>query len=141
MKKLYFYIFNKQKECYLLCLMCCLIPLVSGLILWNQLPNTMICWETTTASMSGIESRLEVIVIYPIVMTFIEGIIIYLLHNMSQKFISLLGVVIVPVCVMYTSILSLYDGLHHIYIGVLIYCILFLLSVFCISFLGKKKEL
>lgn len=133
MKKVYKHIAMNLKWINLTCLLSCLIPIFSGCILWKYLPAKLICWDTETASMTGFENKFEVIIIYPLIAFFTEFLVIKLLDMMIDQLIVCTFKLFLPLFVLITSVLTLYEGINNLCISMFITIGLLLILIFAIE--------
>ena len=139
MKKLYLYLIKNTKKINFICLLCCIIPIIAGICLWIWLPDKLICWNTVTASMSGTGSKFEIIFIYPLIMLIIELFIIKLADALINKTVANLTKIFIPLYVLYTSIISLANGMNNLFISLILTVILFIFVLYLSNIYNKFK--
>ena len=137
MKKLYLYLIKNTKKINFICLLCCIIPIIAGICLWIWLPDKLICWNTVTASMSGTGSKFEIIFIFPLIVLIIELFIIKLADAIINNAVGNLTKMFIPLYVLYTSIISLANGMNNLFISLILTIILFIFVLYLSNIYNK----
>ena len=128
----YMYLHEKKLQLYLILI--CLLPMFYGIVLWPILPEQLICWDTITASMSGMGSRFEIMFIQYIVMAIIELFIIFVTRKMTNVIAMIVAQSMIPIYVLYTTYMTLFNALGH---GILLVALLLICLV--ILYIGIMK--
>lgn len=110
-KRLVFFVLQNPKRLNRLCLFFCLLPLPAGLCLWHWLPQTLICWETTAAAMSGTVTKAGGVLLFPLMMAAFEGLIIALTFKLHDPLVPFAVKAVLPVFTVCTSAVSYCTGL------------------------------
>lgn len=141
MKKFAFYVIRNTGRLNGLCLFFCLLPMLAGFCLWPWLPQSLICWETTAAAMSGTVTKAGGVLLFPLVMGVFEGFIILLTSKIPDQLVALAVKAILPVFTVCTSAVSYSTGLLGNWLPV-VAAYLVLTAMGCIGFwlLGRRKQ-
>lgn len=124
------------------CVRNCLLPVVTGLLLWAWLPDTLMAWQTNQGAFSGTQNRLMAVLGTPLV----YAVVAYLFMTMVERWArrplagTLFPLVFVAVSLLFTW-MSLYP-LFKTSVGVAalgLCAVLFVVNCLLLGYERKEK--
>ena len=87
--------------------------------------------------MSGTGSKFEIIFIFPLIVLIIELFIIKLADAIINRAVGNLSKMFIPLYVLYTSIISLANGMNNLFISLILTVILFIFVLYLSNIYNK----